>query len=78
MAWRVGGLEMATLAIATVYLAIEPRAAERARIRPGVVGHGTDTAARTVFKAAAVAAVFIAAALKLSADSYSPFLYFQF
>jgi alginate O-acetyltransferase complex protein AlgI len=78
MAWRVGGLEMATLAIATVYLAIEPRAADRARIRPGAVGHGMATANRTVFKAAVLAAVFIAATLKLSADSYSPFLYFQF
>jgi hypothetical protein len=69
---------MATLAIATVYLAIEPRAADRARIRPGAVGHGMATANRTVFKAAVLAAVFIAATLKLSADSYSPFLYFQF
>ena len=78
MAWRVGGLELASLALGTIYLAVEPRAANRAWSHPSAIDRTDKAHAPPVLKAAVLAAVFIAATLKLSADSYSPFLYFQF
>ncbi len=74
MAWRFGGLELAALGAGTLWLALEPRAATRSLAawstpKPGL---------RTTLGATALALLFVVAALKLSADSYSPFLYFQF
>jgi hypothetical protein len=78
MAWRVGGLELTTLALGTVYLALEPGAAKRAWVQPDANDKTDKARTQHMLNATVLALVFIAATLKLAADSYSPFLYFQF
>lgn len=75
MAWRVGGLELAALALGIVWLALEPRAARRSMSGRNQAG---KQRLHPKLEAMFLVILFVAAALKLSADSYSPFLYFQF
>jgi len=78
MAWRFGRLETFALAAGVLYVALERRSRERAFKTPS----RSRSALKRRVGAAAVALGTVAAlagvAVKLSADGYSPFLYFQF
>ena len=71
MAWQVDGLAVAALLLGVVLIYAGP-ALERSVRRPGT----PVLALRT--RDAAVSLLFIAGVVKLVAESYSPFLYFQF
>ncbi len=71
MAWQVDGLAVAALLLGVVFIYAGP-ALERSVRRPGT----PVLALRT--RDAAVSLLFIAGVVKLVAESYSPFLYFQF
>jgi alginate O-acetyltransferase complex protein AlgI len=71
MAWQVDGLAVAALVLGAVLIYAGP-ALERSMRRPGI----PVLAVRT--RDAAVPLLFIAGVVKLVAESYSPFLYFQF
>ncbi|MBN2874614.1 MAG: MBOAT family protein, partial [Spirochaetales bacterium] len=84
MAWRTGSLELAALAAGVIYLVMEPRASARTFASHLAAGSLAVTPGRWLrdwrpaVAATALAIAFLAATIKLSADSYSPFLYFQF
>jgi len=71
MAWQVDGLAVAALVLGAVFIYAGP-ALERSMRRPGI----PVLAVRT--RDAAVSLLFVAGVVKLVAESYSPFLYFQF
>jgi alginate O-acetyltransferase complex protein AlgI len=68
-AWQLSGLALATLAASAVVIYLPPVLAAR---RGGAAAEPTTTGRL------AVIALFILAVTKLMAQSYSPFLYFQF
>lgn len=78
MAWRFGRLEGLALAAGILYVALERRAADRAYGTPAPSLSGARRALGSAALAAGTVAALAAAAIKLSADGYSPFLYFQF
>ena len=71
MAWQVDGLAVAALVLGVVLIYAGP-ALERSMRRPGI----PVLAVRA--RDAAVSLLFVAGVVKLVAESYSPFLYFQF
>jgi alginate O-acetyltransferase complex protein AlgI len=74
IAWRITDMQLAMLAVAIAIVFIEPRTRQLLRLAVeagrGAIAVGTGRAA--------LVAMFAVAVLKMSADSYSPFLYFQF
>ncbi|MBU0928092.1 MAG: MBOAT family protein [Spirochaetes bacterium] len=78
MAWRFGRLELFALAAGLILAAVEPRAALREYRTASRPLSRTLRAARPAAASAGIALALAAAAIKLSADGYSPFLYFQF
>ncbi len=78
MAWRFGRLEGLALAAGILYVALERRAADRAYGTPAPSLSGARRALGSAAVAAGAVAALAAAVIKLSADGYSPFLYFQF
>ncbi|WP_181702173.1 MBOAT family O-acyltransferase [Chthonobacter albigriseus] len=73
-AWRITDMQLAWLLIAIAVVFIEPN---MRRITRGVLAMGRSAMTVGMGRAALVTA-FAFAVLKMSADSYSPFLYFQF
>ena len=70
--WRLARFDLMVLAIGVAIVFIEPRLTKRFWAgRTGGLG-------RADLAAAALVILSAAAVLKLSADAYSPFLYFQF
>lgn len=69
LAWQISGLALATLGLSAVVIYLPPILLAR---RGGVA------AAPTTLGRVAVIGLFILAVMKLMAQSYSPFLYFQF
>jgi alginate O-acetyltransferase complex protein AlgI len=79
----IDSLQLSTLGLAYLVLliaGIQNRRREDAALGPVLAGGGPATAltSREVLVAALVLPIFALAVLKLSAQSYSPFLYFQF
>ena len=79
----IDSLQLSTLALAYVVLlvaGIQNRRRRDAALGPVLAGGGGATVltSREVIVAALVLPMFALAVLKLSAQSYSPFLYFQF
>jgi alginate O-acetyltransferase complex protein AlgI len=72
-AWRLGALELWSLAIGIVIIALEPRAKRHA-----LEAEGAETRSRLALSWFAWILAGGVGVLKLLADSYSPFLYFQF
>ncbi len=72
-AWRLGSLELWSLALGFVIIALEPRAKRHAQ-----EAEGAETRKLLRLSWFAWAAAGGVGVLKLLADSYSPFLYFQF
>ncbi len=74
VAWRITDMQIAFLAVAIAIVFAEPHG--RSLLRRAIeVGRG---AAAISTGRAALVGLFALAVLKMSADSYSPFLYFQF
>jgi alginate O-acetyltransferase complex protein AlgI len=77
-------LQVATLALAfgvILYCGLRQRFAARGPVTAATTGHATGvpvTAGRMAIAATVVLPLFALSVLKLSAQSYSPFLYFQF
>jgi hypothetical protein len=72
-AWRLGALELWSLALGIVIIALEPRAKRHA-----LEAEGAETSSRLAPSWFAWILAGGIGVLKLLADSYSPFLYFQF
>jgi alginate O-acetyltransferase complex protein AlgI len=74
VAWRITGMQLVMLVVAIAVVFIEPRTRQLLRLAVeagrGAMAVGTGRVA--------LVALFGLAVLKMSADSYSPFLYFQF
>ncbi|TFG81277.1 MAG: MBOAT family protein [Spirochaetales bacterium] len=80
--WQLGGMELLALAAGLVLIAVEPRARERARAgelaETGTANQGRIRAGGLRMSWPLWAVLGVLAVIKLAADSYSPFLYFQF
>jgi len=74
LGWLAGGLELAVLALGVALIVVEPRARER-QAEAERAENGTRA---PVLPRLAWLAVGVLAVVRLAADSYSPFLYFQF
>jgi alginate O-acetyltransferase complex protein AlgI len=74
IAWRITDMQLAALAIAILVVFIEPRTRQILRFAVEA-GRGATMAGAGRM---ALVGLFALAVLKMSADSYSPFLYFQF
>ncbi len=71
--WQVDGMQLTALALAILWAGVLPHFRRRTLL--GV----TDWAARAgIFTQASVMALFLLAIIKMTSQSYSPFLYFQF
>jgi alginate O-acetyltransferase complex protein AlgI len=78
-AWQVSGLQVATLAAAYAWAFIFPRIFPKQHLDKNHQPIGGSWAARIgVVSQLGVMALFVVAVAKMAAQSYSPFLYFQF
>lgn len=74
LAWQVRGSELATMALAGVLVFVAPWWGARV----GDVGSALPRPRAATFATLTLLPLFVLAILKLSAQSYTPFLYFQF
>jgi alginate O-acetyltransferase complex protein AlgI len=79
LGWQIGGLELAVLALAGLSVYAGPWLARRFAPAPGAPGlPGSPAVAAPLAGRLAVVPLFALALLRTAAESFSPFLYFQF
>jgi alginate O-acetyltransferase complex protein AlgI len=74
IAWQITSMELAFLMCGILFIAVEPNLRSISRH----ILDGTRSAAWFATGSASLSVLYVVAVLKMAADSYSPFLYFQF